>query len=67
MAKIKVYPHPDMCPDGAVIEGKAGDTICEALLDNIMSDNNELISMGWTPKFNYIDGLSNIIDSLKGG
>ena len=37
MAKIKVYPHPDMCPDGAVIEGKAGDTICEALLDNKIS------------------------------
>lgn len=39
----------------------------ESLLDNVMSDNNELISLGWAPKFNYIDGLSNIIDSLKGG
>jgi len=37
MAKIKVYPHPELCPEGAVIEGSPGDTICEALLDNKIS------------------------------
>ncbi len=34
MPTIKVLPHPEFCPEGAVIEANVGDSICEALLDN---------------------------------
>tara|TARA_B100000927_G_scaffold51621_1_gene38570 strand:- start:376 stop:714 length:339 start_codon:yes stop_codon:yes gene_type:complete len=37
MTTIKVYPHPEICPDGAEITAKPGDTVCEALLDNKIS------------------------------
>ena len=37
MTVIKVYPHPEICPDGAEIQAKPGDTVCEALLDNKIS------------------------------
>ena len=37
MTIIKVYPHPEICPDGAEIDAKPGDTVCEALLDNQIS------------------------------
>lgn len=33
MAVIKVLPHPELCPDGAAFEAKAGVTLCTALLD----------------------------------
>tara|TARA_B100000941_G_scaffold146994_1_gene104310 strand:+ start:201 stop:542 length:342 start_codon:yes stop_codon:yes gene_type:complete len=33
MPKIKIKPHPEICPDGAEIEGKKGTTVCEAILD----------------------------------
>ena len=32
MTQIVVLPHPELCPEGAVIEGQAGETICDALL-----------------------------------
>jgi ferredoxin, 2Fe-2S len=34
MAKIKVLPHAEYCPDGRVIEASPGDSVCEALLEN---------------------------------
>src|SRR5690606_4798175 len=35
MPKITVLPHPDICPEGAVIEnGAEGVSICRTLLDN---------------------------------
>lgn len=35
MPKITVLPHPDVCPDGAVIDdAPAGTSICRILLDN---------------------------------
>jgi 2Fe-2S ferredoxin len=32
MPKITVQPHPEICPEGAVIEAQAGTSICDALL-----------------------------------
>jgi ferredoxin, 2Fe-2S len=34
MPIIKILPHSDYCPQGAEINAKTGDSICEALLDN---------------------------------
>ena len=34
MTKIKVFPHEELCPEGAEIEAKPGQTLAEALLDN---------------------------------
>jgi len=34
MTKIKVFPHEELCPNGAEIEAKPGQTLAEALLDN---------------------------------
>jgi ferredoxin, 2Fe-2S len=34
MTQIVVLPHVELCPDGAVIEAVAGESICDALLDN---------------------------------
>lgn len=34
MPKIVFLPHQDICPDGAVIEAEAGQTVCEAALAN---------------------------------
>ena len=34
MPKIIVLPHADLCPDGAVIDAQAGQSICEALLEH---------------------------------
>ncbi|BBI98993.1 2Fe-2S ferredoxin [Ferrigenium kumadai] len=34
MPQIIVLPHVELCPNGAVIEAKSGDTICDTLLDN---------------------------------
>lgn len=33
MVRITVLPHPDLCPKGAVIAGKRGRTLCDALLE----------------------------------
>jgi len=33
MAIIKVLPHPELCPDGAVFEAEPGVSLCTALLD----------------------------------
>jgi ferredoxin, 2Fe-2S len=32
MPQITVLPHQELCPDGVVITGKRGQTICEALV-----------------------------------
>lgn len=32
MTQIVVLPHAELCPDGAVIEAQAGQTLCDALL-----------------------------------
>ena len=34
MTKIKVFPHEELCPEGAEIEAKPGQTLAEVLLDN---------------------------------
>lgn len=34
MPTIKIYPHPEYCPQGAEITAPVGTSICEALLDN---------------------------------
>lgn len=34
MTQIIVLPHPELCPDGAVIEAAAGTSVCDALLEN---------------------------------
>ncbi len=34
MTTIKVLPHPEICPEGAVLQVTPGTSICEALLDN---------------------------------
>lgn len=34
MPQIIFLPHEEICPEGAVIEAKAGDTICDAALAN---------------------------------
>jgi len=34
MPKIIVLPHLEICPEGAVIEAKTGDSICDTLLTN---------------------------------
>jgi ferredoxin, 2Fe-2S len=32
--QIVVLPHPTLCPEGAVIDAPAGQSICDALLDS---------------------------------
>lgn len=34
MTQIVVLPHVELCPDGAVIEGAPGQSVCDALLAN---------------------------------
>ena len=34
MAKIKIWPHEEICPNGAEIESLPTETICEAALRN---------------------------------
>jgi 2Fe-2S ferredoxin len=34
MPKITVLPHADLCPEGKVIEGKTGMSLCDNLLQN---------------------------------
>ena len=34
MPKLKVLPHPVLCPQGAQIEAKPGMSICDVLLEN---------------------------------
>ena len=34
MAKIKIWPHEEICPSGAEIESLPEETICEAALRN---------------------------------
>src|SRR5512135_1236770 len=34
MPQLIVLPHVELCPEGAVIDAKPGDTICDTLLAN---------------------------------
>ena len=34
MTQIIVLPHVELCPDGAVIEAREGESICQNLLEN---------------------------------
>ncbi len=34
MTRIVVLPHVELCPEGAVIDAKPGETICAALLEH---------------------------------
>jgi len=41
MAKIKIWPHEEICPNGADIESLPDETICEAALrNNIKIEHN---------------------------
>ena len=33
MPKIRVLPHPDLCPQGKSFDALSGDVLCETLLD----------------------------------
>tara|TARA_B100000678_G_C17846988_1_gene357589 strand:- start:51 stop:389 length:339 start_codon:yes stop_codon:yes gene_type:complete len=33
MTRVKVFPHPEMCPEGKDIDVLPGETLCEAMLD----------------------------------
>ena len=33
MPRIRVLPHPEICPEGAEVEAAGGQSICRALLD----------------------------------
>jgi 2Fe-2S ferredoxin len=32
--QIVILPHPVFCPDGAVLDGQSGKSICDTLLEN---------------------------------
>lgn len=34
MPKLIFLPHPELCPEGAVIEAEAGNSICDIALEN---------------------------------
>ena len=34
MTQLIILPHVELCPKGALIDAKKGDSICEALLAN---------------------------------
>ncbi len=34
MTRIIVLPHAELCPEGAVIEGQPGETLCDTLLEH---------------------------------
>ena len=34
MPQIVILPHPVFCPEGAVLEGQSGKSICDTLLEN---------------------------------
>lgn len=34
MTQIIVLPHPELCPEGSVIDAQPGETVCESLLRN---------------------------------
>lgn len=34
MPKIKVLPHPELCPNGVTMDAPSGRSICETLLKN---------------------------------
>ena len=34
MTQVIVLPHVELCPEGAVVEAKAGESLCQNLLDN---------------------------------
>ena len=34
MPRIRVLPHPEICPDGAEVQAQAGQSICRVLLDH---------------------------------
>ena len=34
MPQIIVLPHEELCPEGAVLDAKKGESICQNLLDN---------------------------------
>lgn len=40
MPKITVLPHPEICPEGTVIEAAPGTSICDALLNQDIDIDN---------------------------
>ena len=34
MPRIVFLPHPEICPEGAVVEAERGESICQAALRN---------------------------------
>ena len=43
MAKIKIWPHEEICPNGAEIESLPDETICEAALRNKIKIEYDLV------------------------
>lgn len=37
MPQIIIFPHEQICPEGAVLDAKKGDNLCELLLNNDIS------------------------------
>lgn len=33
MTRIRILPHPEICPDGAILDAVPGTSICDAALD----------------------------------
>ena len=76
MAKIKIWPHEEICPDGAEIESFPDESICEAALrNNITIDITEINYPGfkqkvsplqfWKPSKGSIDDIENKLSRLK--
>lgn len=34
MPRIRVLPHPEICPEGAEVDARVGESICRTLLDH---------------------------------
>lgn len=34
MPRIRILPHPELCPEGGEIDAASGTSICEALVEN---------------------------------
>ena len=53
MAKIKIWPHEEICPNGADIESLPDETICEAALRNNIKIEHCLLYTSPSPRDLY--------------
>jgi 2Fe-2S ferredoxin len=40
MPQIIVLPHPELCPEGTIIEAAEGKSLCEALIESVVRLHN---------------------------